>query len=729
VTHGRTNLQRRAVLAAAMGMVVTVLDALARRYRPGGRECGARLKMQSVALRQPPLQRSGPAPAAIWPGYRDSSSVAFSWWPPATGTPDRYNVYRDGELLYSGVLADSNVGGGSKPQGWYCDVDLQSSMSHTYYVTAVTAGVESEPSSALTMTTLAGGGTPTTLPAAVTDPATWIVPYSLPSGTVWTATNTASFNAAGTGKHNASGCGLQYALTNATAGDVIVLTAGATYDTPLSGWRVPAYTGSSWVYVISSQDPGYNSQGTLPRYSYSTRYGGENYLLPANVSSMPTLLYGRGGGNGITIAAGCKNVRFVGINVQPVPHVSPPPGYCVIFQNSQYHNHQTSADGIYFDRCMFGNDTASPAYTAVTHGIGAINCDHFLAHQCYFWGMSSSEQDSNAIFALGGGPHCIQNCYIEAVGEGILYGGGYVDQYQIPHDITYRYNYNTKLAAWQSLPTFGNYVKNHFELKCAERVNCYGNIHQNNWSGRGSQGQHGVSFGIGSKDQQQVASKADIWGTCPWVHVSDVDLHDNLIFNVNRGVGFVMGDNSASGHTSTLRVANNLIFINPAYAGDFMRALACSGTCTDLTIDHNTVIINMTSPNNYGPQASLWNVAFGSGAGGYGNPMPYTPHGFSRCADRATITNNIFDGVQAVMIDGGDWAKAWGPHLTWSKNLTINDGARYPATTYARVPYASIGFASWRGNTEPPAHPSDWNVTSGRYSTASTTGGPIGATL
>jgi hypothetical protein len=673
----------------------------------------------------------------MWPGCRDSSSVAFSWWPPREGAPDSYNVYRDGHLLYKGVLADSKVGGGSKPQGWYCDINLPPSATHSYYVTAVTGGIESQPSSSITMTTLAGKSTPTTLPAAVTDPTTWILPYSLPAGTVWKATSTSNNNATGTRTGNiVDACGFQYALTNAQPNDIIVLTAGATYIAGNKGWQVPAYAGPSWVYVISSEDPGYKSGGTLPAYSYSAKPGGGNYVTPANAATMPTVQFSYGNeGVGLEIAAAAKNIRFVGLNIHATPGIAQQQVYfCVMFTNSKYGNFRPSADHIYFDRCLIGMDTATlgSGFVYCAHGIGAVNCNHFLVHQCHIYGIATNPGtggDANAIYAIGGGPHCIQNSYLEAVAEGVIYGGAFVDQNQIPHDVTYRYNYNTKLAAWQALPAFGKFVKNHFELKCAQRVDCYGNIHQNNWSAAGSQGQHGRSFAIGSKDQQQLAVKATIWETCPWVCVTDVNIHDNLIYDVNCGVAFFMADNSASGHTSTLRVANNHIYINPAYGGDWMRAISCGGTCTDMTIDHNTIIINMASRNNYGAQASIFNIAFGMAPGAYGNPKPYTPNPLSRAADRATITNNIFDGAQAVIVDAASWAAAWGPNFTWKSNLTIQDAASYPGTTYSQVAYTSIGFANWRGNTEKPASPNDWNVKSGKYATASTTGGRIGATL
>lgn len=53
--------------------------------------------------------------------------------------------------------------------------------------------------------------------------------YANQTGNVWTATNTSDSSVAGTGTGNRTGCSLSYALANCAIGDIIELTAGATY--------------------------------------------------------------------------------------------------------------------------------------------------------------------------------------------------------------------------------------------------------------------------------------------------------------------------------------------------------------------------------------------------------------------------------------------------------------------------------------------------------------------
>src|SRR6201985_2741299 len=209
-----TNLRRRALLMAAGGIALAAIDRVAPRWSSRRHSCGARLESAGVVPQENSPASALPAPQAMWGGYRDSSNVLVMCWPPASGTADSYNVYRNGAKIASGILPDPHTGGAGLPQPWYVDKNLSPSTRSQYRMTAVSGGVETPPSPEITMTTLAASGT--TLPAAPTDPASYIQPYGLPvGGTVWTATNTSNNNAAGTGTNAATGCGLQYALNHA----------------------------------------------------------------------------------------------------------------------------------------------------------------------------------------------------------------------------------------------------------------------------------------------------------------------------------------------------------------------------------------------------------------------------------------------------------------------------------------------------------------------------------
>src|SRR4029079_8835004 len=80
----------------------------------------------------------------------------------------------------------------------------------------------------------------------------------------------------------------------------------------------------------------------------------------------------------------------------------------------------------------------------------------------------------------GPGPYTIENNYLQAAGEVILFGGGdpYI-QNLVPSDISIRYNRVTKSTSWRGQSWV---VKNLIELKNAQRVVIDSNVIENNWA-------------------------------------------------------------------------------------------------------------------------------------------------------------------------------------------------------------------------------------------------------
>lgn len=103
---------------------------------------------------QPVCAPAASAPHALAGTYvaaRDT--LALSWDAPTVGTPDSYNVYRDGAIIGSSTTMASGD-----------NLDTITGV-HAYYVTAVAAGVESVQSNTLWL--VKGGGNP---PTVVCDP-------------------------------------------------------------------------------------------------------------------------------------------------------------------------------------------------------------------------------------------------------------------------------------------------------------------------------------------------------------------------------------------------------------------------------------------------------------------------------------------------------------------------------------------------------------------------------
>jgi len=283
----------------------------------------------------------------------------------------------------------------------------------------------------------------------------------------------------------------------------------------------------------------------------------------------------------------------------------------------------------------------------------------------------------------------------------------------------------------------GLWVKNHFEMKIGQRVACYGNVHTNCSNGFAGQ-QPGNSFTIGPRALGAggtATAPTDVFQTNPWDYITDVDIHDNVILNVGEGAHIFSADNArATGYIDRVRFANNLVQVNPPiYVPNAVIThgwgLDSAGPTTNFIVDHNTFIV---CPTN----VSASNSSFAH--------SPYGLANAQQTLDRITFTNNVMDGTFALQslvptqsggttafntafsncIAGGNPAA----QPAWNDNITIIDSRAYPSGTLAtNVTYPGVGMANFVNNATSPSSPSDWNVVSGTYATASTTGGPIGS--
>jgi hypothetical protein len=574
----------------------------------------------TVALTYTPAGASPSVPQRLWPGFLTSTRAQIAIWPPADGSvPDGYNAYQSGVKFNTSLIVPRQPQGAGIFYNFVSNLGMTPSTAYSFTARAVVAGIESADSVSLPITTLSGNTTPPTKPTPPTVPETFIAPYALPTlvttatKTVWLATNNAAaanqgpLTGAGTdngvaGNHKLSvGCSFSYALGNAIAGDVIVLTAGATYTSNLVGSSVYTFntgaigSSSGSIYVISSEDPAFKPGGLLPWYSYvPSRYytsyataaaatvapgatsltlsapflgrsgwyttkfastvasgietrqalyqtrstsvvwnvgllgtGSSAFLVDVgnnvtpwdagvaiaggNVNpspSMPTVRFsqnggGGNGGNGLSITG--TNLRFVGINIQPIASWL-----------NQAQNLQACVNlggtGNMLDRCIIGRDNTDLATLSFFIRAISLNGTNNVVHQCYIYGADAgngSSQDASGISILSGGPFCIQNSYVDAGDENVISGGTFVPQNVMQHDMTIRYNTSHKPTAWQQVLVTANAttlsisrrIKNHFECKVAQRFEWYGNIIQNNALLTSSQGQGGRAFVLTPRDQ------------------------------------------------------------------------------------------------------------------------------------------------------------------------------------------------------------------------------------
>jgi len=368
------------------------------------------------------------------------------------------------------------------------------------------------------------------------------------------------------------------------SGDVVIqLTAGSTYSSAVTdhnSYRLKERAGTNFIYITSS-----NFRGT-PSVAVGTR------VAPGDTANMAKVTITTG--SGLPIFAtnfSAHHYRLVGINME-VDAISPQMYQLVRLSwgwddvendagfNIRSANGPTElADNIIFDRCIFHStdDTiAGKCQSAILMdgtNIGVV--------ECYAYNIKDT-QDAQALVAwYAPGPYHIENNYLEATGENIMFGGGgeaYSTGSPIPSDITVLRNHLKKNAAWET-PNLWS-VKNLFELKVAVRAHVHSNVMENNWV----DAQNGTAVLFTARNQS---------GTMTWAQVSDILFENNIIKNSTRGF-LILGEDDiqSSQQTTRLKFRNNLMF------GIFGEGSSSSGqgvlfTTPDLpllycTFTHNT---------------------------------------------------------------------------------------------------------------------------------------------
>lgn len=334
-----------------------------------------------------------------------------------------------------------------------------------------------------------------------------------------------------------AGGNLQSALNSANCGDTILLQSGAVFS---GNFQIPAKPcdDQHWIIVrTSAPDSSLPAEGTR----INPCYAGVASLPARPAFSCPTLknvmaqiLYTAKGISGpLQLLNGANHYRFIGLEITralPTVHiwdlVSP--------MEDTY-----SADHLIFDRVWI-HGTATDETKSGIHLSGITNAAVIDSYFSDFHCISNhgSCTDAQAIGggegSLPAGPYKIDNNFLEAAAQSIIFGGG--PGTTTPADIEVRFNHMFKPLTWQpgAVGFVGGYtgdpyvVKNHFELKNAQRVLFEGNILENVWGGFT---QAGYSVVLTPKTQN---------GGCMPCQVTDITIRYNQISNV--GGGFDMGN-------------------------------------------------------------------------------------------------------------------------------------------------------------------------------------------
>ena len=356
-----------------------------------------------------------------------------------------------------------------------------------------------------------------------------------------------------------AGDNLQAALDRARPGDTLLLEAGATFR---GTFNLPRKDGDAFITVRTSAP---DKQLPAP---------GERIDPARHAALLPKLVSASRGAAALVATGGAHHFRFVCVEFGPVPGGE---NNIVVVGTGLERSAEELPHHIEFDRVYVHGDPAAVQRRGV-----ALNGRAVKITNSHFSDIKRKGDESQAIAGWGGdGPFEITNNYIEAGGEGVLFGGSAAVLKIVPADIVVRDNHFNKPLAWRAE---GWLVKNHFELKNARRVAVDHNLMTNNWGG----GQDGTAVLFTVRDEEGVAPQAT---------VEDVFFVNNTV----RGAGGalnLLGAEGRGGHRLTIR--NNLFddIDDRKWGGrgQFMTVAQWDG----LTVENNTIITTGNITSAYG---------------------------------------------------------------------------------------------------------------------------------
>jgi hypothetical protein len=370
-------------------------------------------------------------------------------------------------------------------------------------------------------------------------------PAELPR--VYLQTTLADTPSPGNTTYVAAGGDFQSALNSASCGDTITLQAGATFS---GVYYFPNKSCDSghWITVrTSAPDSSLPSEGTrmTPCYAGVGSLPGRPALHCASTQNvLAKLVFGKKTGYGpVVFSSGANHYRLIGLEVTRNVGTG-------AISNLITPDVNVAADHIVLDR-LWVHGTAQDE---TTRGVFMSGVTSIAVIDSFFTDFHCIEKtgtcvDAQAVAGGAGdlpmGPFKIVDNFLEASGENIIFGGA--EATQTPTDIEIRQNHFFKPMTWMvGQPGFvggadGNpfIVKNHFEIKNAQRILFEGNVLENNW---GNQGQYGYSVLLTPRNQASGTQNI-----CPKCQVTDVTIRYSTISHVGGVFEIANAASSAGG--------------------------------------------------------------------------------------------------------------------------------------------------------------------------------------
>ena len=370
-----------------------------------------------------------------------------------------------------------------------------------------------------------------------------------------------------------SATSLQSAINAATCGDTIVLAAGSTYS---GNFKIPSTScanNSGWIEVVSSKLSNLPSSG--------------NRVGPADLSNM-AIISTPNASTAIQFLPESNHWRLIGLEI-----TTPYDGNFSLVSIGLLSDDSTGISvqaqlpsWIIFDRIyIHGLPT-----TNTKRGIQMDGADIGIVDS-YCDEIHNNGQDSQCFASWNGtGPYLIQNNFIEAGAENIMFGGADPSIANlVPSDITIIGNLIQKKLAWRGETTPYNWViKNLLEFKNGQRALIDGNVFEYTWNAA-----QPTAINFKSTNQS---------GGCNWCVVQDIAFTHNRIAHVSNGI-VVSASNVESGGTAVptqrILIQNNVLTdvsdtnwgsqSDVGGAGRAVQVLTDNlHTSHDIIFDHNT---------------------------------------------------------------------------------------------------------------------------------------------
>ena len=355
----------------------------------------------------------------------------------------------------------------------------------------------------------------------------------------------------------------------------IILATGTTCVGP---YKLPAHTnGTGWILIKGTNYASLPPPGT--RVSLS------------DAASMPQVKYGEAGvyWGTFTAMTGAQRYRIIGIDMVQDSSITPNEAFVVMGYNSQK---ALNTGYLIFDRCVLRDTDA--AHSSIRGVWGDAQLGHTALIDSYVSGFKDSSRDTQAWTSINNpGPILIQNNFLEAAGENVMFGGAPpASDSVMPRDVTIKRNIMSKNPAWWGAAN--PVTKCLLELKLGQRVLIEGNDFLNMpWN------EGGNAFRLTVRNEN---------GSAPFADVSDVTICYNLASNVVNFIGSFGSDDQGptrlSKHSKRWYIHDNLVYGlgwlcgGGASCGAFYSMQNGGHGCTDptptcknedITIAHNTV--------------------------------------------------------------------------------------------------------------------------------------------